>query len=335
MSSIDVKASAVDFWNRPEGTTGKVLMAGLIGVGAMALYKVLPFLITLAENTLYLGLLGVALFLFYTVITSERVRTLVFYTFAMISRAITSWFVDIDPIAILESFNTQMKERRNKVEESIGHIMGVVHMLKSEIERSRTDMQKALKIADAASTKNDANVFEAQTEIAGRRAETIDKYTETLQDVSEVLDALRKVKSRADYHITTSEDEVKELRRQNEIAKQTQQATKAASAIFGDTDMLAVRNMAADRIRERYSSALGELDGYIESAKGIDAEIDLSRAVFQTEGKKRLAELRSKLDNSDVKKQITSGAAQVPVLNRGSTESVSTDDPWAGRLKKL
>lgn len=336
--TTDMKTAASEFWNRPEGTTGKVLMLAVVGVLGVALYKLLPFLITIAENTLYLGVLGAALFLMYTIFTSDRVRTLVFYAFAMISRSITSMFVDIDPIAILESFNKQMRERRKNVEESINGIMGVVRTLTDEIARAKKEMDGALRMAEAAENRQDTNVFEAQTEIAGRRADTIQKYNETLDDVKEVLDALRKVKSRADYHITTSEDEVKELKRQHEIAKQTQQATKAASAIFGDTDLLTVRNMAADRIRERYSSALGELDGYIEAAKGIDAEIDLSRAVFQTEGKKRLADLRARLDNADPKKQITAGTTHIPVL-RGTAESVSqnssVEDPWGSRLKKM
>lgn len=332
--TTDLKTAATDFWNRPEGTTGKVLMVALFGIAGVALYKVLPFLITLAENTLYLGFLGAALFLMYTIFTSERVRTLIFYAFAMISRAITSQFIDIDPIAILESFNKQMRERRKNVEESINGIMGVVRTLTDEITRAKKEMDAALRMAEAAEKRHDTNVFDAQTEIAGRRADTIQKYNETLEDVKEVLEALRKVKSRADYHITTSEDEVRELKRQHEIAKQTQQATKAANAIFGDTDLLTVRNMAADRIRERYSNALGELDGYIEAAKGIDAEIDLSRAVFQTEGKKRLAELRARLDNAEPKKQISAGTTQIPALPRG-TDAVTVEDPWASRLKKL
>jgi phage shock protein A len=312
-----------NFWQRPEGTTGKVLVAMLSGIGLFALYKVLPFLITLAENMLYLGVLGVGLALFYMVVTSERVRTLVFYAFAMISRAITSNFVDIDPVAILNSFTEQMKKRREQVVESLNSILGVMRTLSGEIERAQKELDQALKVADAASNRNDEDAMNAQTEIAGRRAEMIERYKRALADVTEVRDALQKVKRRADYHITTSEDEVRELTRQNEIAKETRKATKAASAIFGDTDLFTVRNMAADRIRERYSSALGELDGYIESAKGIDAEIDLNQAVFQSEGKKRLAELRAKLSGAEPVQQLTSGAAPALIpLSTSAPESV-------------
>ena len=300
--------TADSFWKRPEGTTGKLLILAMLAGAGVGLYKLLPYLITIAENTLYLGALGVALFAFYALVTSPRVHSLIFYAFAMVSRAITSNFVDIDPVAILESFTAQMKKRRKQVEESIVSIMGVIRTLQNEIAQANKEMVQALKLADAASMINNEDDLSAQTEIAGRRENTIAQYTQTLHDVNEVLDALRKVKSRADYHITTSEDEVRDLTRKNEIAKETRKATKAANAIFGDTDLFAVRNMAADRIRERYDGALGELDGYIEMAKNIDSEIDLNRAVFQSEGKKRLAELRAKLAKAEPA-QLTSGPA--------------------------
>ena len=45
------------FWKKPEGKTGMLFM-GLLGAGGLyGLYKVLPFLIEIVENTLYLGVL--------------------------------------------------------------------------------------------------------------------------------------------------------------------------------------------------------------------------------------------------------------------------------------
>ena len=51
------EGSSLSNWEKPGGKTGMVVL-GLLGAGGLMLfYKALPFLITLASNTLYLGLL--------------------------------------------------------------------------------------------------------------------------------------------------------------------------------------------------------------------------------------------------------------------------------------
>jgi hypothetical protein len=58
MSITPVTPNLKSFWDRPEGKTGMVfLVAGGIAA-SVGLYFLLPFLITLVANTLYLGGIG-------------------------------------------------------------------------------------------------------------------------------------------------------------------------------------------------------------------------------------------------------------------------------------
>ena len=43
------------FWERPEGKTGTIVGLGLIAGAGYLLYKILPFLVSMAQNTLYLA----------------------------------------------------------------------------------------------------------------------------------------------------------------------------------------------------------------------------------------------------------------------------------------
>ena len=45
------------FWEKPEGKTGMFFTLLLAGGGLYFLYKALPYLINIVENTLHLGLL--------------------------------------------------------------------------------------------------------------------------------------------------------------------------------------------------------------------------------------------------------------------------------------
>ena len=92
-----------NFWERPEGVTGGVFMGALLLGGGYLLYKILPTLILLAENTLYLAGILAALAAVIYVVLDPKMRNLVWYMYKAAMRWITGLFVQIDPIGILKS----------------------------------------------------------------------------------------------------------------------------------------------------------------------------------------------------------------------------------------
>ena len=53
MSTELEKAASKTFWQKPEGKTGMVVAAGAAVGGGLLLYKALPYIIVLMENTIY------------------------------------------------------------------------------------------------------------------------------------------------------------------------------------------------------------------------------------------------------------------------------------------
>jgi len=325
------------FWQRPEGTTGKIIV-GALALGAVALFvHFLPALIAIAQDVIHLAILAGVIVALYFLVTAERPRTLLFYALQMMSRWITSNFVDLDPVAILKAFARQMRKKRDDVQASISRIMGVSRTLEGEIKRSEKELNDALRLADAAEKQGDEDALNTQAEKAGRRDANVREYKEMLAVVQEILDALNRVKRRVDYHIANSEDEMNELIRKNEVAAATRQATSSASAVLGDTDFLAVRNMAADRIRERYTTALGELDGLIYMSRDLDKEIDLNQLAFRSDGRKKLDELRKRLNQVEGTAPSLPAAqahAALPAPGVPAPTESSDVDKWAERIRK-
>ena len=64
------------FWQRPEGTTGMIILAGLLIGGGYLLYTALPVLIGLAANTLYLALMLLALAAIVYMVLDPKMRNL-------------------------------------------------------------------------------------------------------------------------------------------------------------------------------------------------------------------------------------------------------------------
>jgi Skp family chaperone for outer membrane proteins len=337
MSTELSTSGRTSFWQRPEGTAGKIIVGAAV-LGAVALFvHFLPALILIAENVIQLAMLAGVILALFMLVTADRPRTLLFYLLQMVSRWVTSNFVDIDPVAILKAFARQMRKKRDDVQASIARILGVSRTLEGEVKRSEKELKDALRLADAAEKQGDEDALNTQAEKAGRRDANIREYKEMHAVVQEILDALNRVKRRVDYHIANSEDEMNELIRKNEVALAAREATSSASAVLGDSDLLEVRNMAADRIRERYTTALGELDGLIYMSRDLDKEIDLNQLAFRSDGRKKLDELRKKLS------QVESSAPAHTARTQGLLAtpapdvvlpSAADENAWAERIRK-
>lgn len=323
------------FWQRPEGTTGKVIVGAALLGGVALFVHFLPALILLAQNVIQLAVLAGIILGIFMLVTADRPRTLLFYALQMMSRWITSNFVDIDPVAILKAFARQMRKKRDDIQASIARILGVSRTLEGEIHRSEKELKDALRLADAAEKQGDEDALNTQAEKAGRRDANIKEYQEMYAVVQEILDALNRVKRRVDYHIANSEDEMNELIRKNEVALAAREATSSASAVLGDSDLLEVRNMAADRIRERYTTALGELDGLIYMSRDLDKEIDLNQLAFRSDGRKKLDELRKKLNQVESTAPAHAARVQAALPLPGLPVPTETqEDRWAERIRK-
>src|ERR1039458_10726082 len=65
------------FWKRPEGPFGMVVLAALIVGGAIGLYAILPFLITLLTDTLHMVALAAILIAILWLVFNPTFRTAV------------------------------------------------------------------------------------------------------------------------------------------------------------------------------------------------------------------------------------------------------------------
>jgi hypothetical protein len=331
------------FWQKPEGKVGAGIMAALGVALAWGFVKALPMLIQIAQNTLYLAfLVGMIALLYCMVFVWDRPRTLLFYMLQMISRWLTSNFVEMDPVAILKAFVGQMEKRREVIQDRLARIVGVRRMVEAKVAKSEKERQDALRLAKAAQATHDEDGLNAHAEIAARRARDIEEYRSMLQQMQNIEKLLQRVMRRADYHIQTARDEANQLADKHTITGAVASATAAAQGIFGDSDLAEVRDMAADRIREDYEARLGELQTLIDLTD-FDHAVDLNQMAFRQEGLTQLLEAEKKvtaaeLSDSPVRAQaaIPSGAPAGAVSTGGGAAAVQapTGNRWRDRLRK-
>jgi hypothetical protein len=330
------------FWQRPEGKVGAGILAAMGVALAWGFVKVLPQLIAIAENTLYLAfLLGALALVYCMVFVWDRPRTLLFYALQMISRWVTGNFVELDPVAILKSFVRQMKKRREVIQDRLGRIVGVRRMVEAKVAKSEKERQQALRLAAAAKGTGDEDGLNAHAEIAARRVRDIEEYSAMKGQIENIEALLQRVLRRADYHIQTAEDEAHQLADKHTITAAVGAATTAAQGIFADSDLAEVRDMAADRIRDDYEKRLGELQVLIDMTD-FDHAVDLNQMAFRQDGLAQLAE---------AEKKVTAVEQADPVLPRslgsgdplggfstnlpgGTPMGATAEDRWRGKIRR-
>jgi phage shock protein A len=286
------------FWEKPEGKTGLFGMAALIGGGLLLLYKLLPWMITLATNTLHLmlllGAIGGILFL----ITNPQVRNLAWVTFQLVMRKITSFIIKIDPLEILKMKVREMEDNLERVATSLGELKQVLARLKRKIDQNQATLQESIERASYAKQKGEADQIYLLTRKAGR----MEKSTMTLQALFLKIETMHKVLSKIHKNsaviIADTKDEIEVTEQEYLAVRAAHGAMKSAmSIISGDKDKRAIYEEAYEVLSNDIANKSGEIEQMIEMSESLMKNIDLDQGMMQEKGLKMIDEWEKKADS--------------------------------------
>jgi len=160
------------FWQKPEGKTGMLFMGGIAAGALYVLYKALPFLINIVENTLYLGVLLAVLGALVYMILDPKMRNLISYMYKSVMRWITGIFIQIDPIGILKSYIDDLKGNLKKMNKQIASLKGQMKRLQQIMGDNKKSINSNLKLASAAKEKDNKGIMILKSRKAGRLKES-------------------------------------------------------------------------------------------------------------------------------------------------------------------
>ena len=283
------------FWERPEGTTGMFVLAALVVGGGILLYSFLPTLIALAENTLYLSGMLIALSMIVYMILDPKMRNLVGFAYKSLMRWITVLFVNFDPIGLLKSYIEHLESSLSKMDKQINQLRGQMHKLKELIVTNQREIQTHLKDASKARDAEKETQMILKTRKAGRLQESnvrLDDLYKRMETLYRILTKMR------DASYIMSEDLkdqifVKETERKAILASHSAM-NSAMSILKGDPDKRVMFDMALEAIANDVSSKVGEMEEFMSMSDKIMKGIDLQNGVFEEEGLKMLDDWEKK-----------------------------------------
>lgn len=319
------------FWERPEGKTGTIVLAGLVVGGAILLFKILPFLIVLLQNAIHATILGAVLLAIFYVATDPKFQIMVSTLYKLTMRWLTGIVITLDPIAILKNYVDDLKKNRAKMNEQLNNLKGRIKQLQTLIEQNNRDIQNNISLAEQAKKKGIREV----TTVKARKAGRLKDSNITLQALYKKMEILYRVLSKmydtAGYVIEDLDDQVKVKEQEYKALKAGYSAFKSAlSIISGDPDKKAMFDQANDYLVEDYGRKIGEIERFMEISSTFMDSVDIQNGVYEEEGFNLLEQWEkdgaSLLLGSD-KDYILSQA-------NNSTEVLNVDEPVAMTAKR-
>lgn len=286
---MDESFKPKSFWQRPEGITGMLVAGGIIAGIGYILYNFLPVLINLAENTLYLSGMLIALAALIYMVIDPRMRNLVYYGYKSIMRFITGLFIDLDPIGILKSYVEDLEKNLYKMSQQIGKLRGQMHKLNEIIFNNRKEINDNLSLANKAKASNKNSMVILKTRKAGRLQESNLRLEDLYKKMEIMYRVLSKMYENSEILKEDIADQVEVKQQEREAILASHSAMKSAmSVISGDPDKKAMFDMALEAIADDVSKKVGEMERFMDLSSNFMDSIDLNNGIFEEEGLKML-----------------------------------------------
>lgn len=293
LSQIGGNQPTKSFWSKPEGITSLFFLAA---IGAFGLYYfniILEFLIKVTSNTLYLGGLLAILGLFIFLITSKDVRTAVFFLFKMLMRNITGIVVQLDPIAIMKIYISDLREKREQMSKQIDILAGQLVKLNKKIGENNENIKAKFGEANKANSMTDKPGMKEAASLASIEAAGLQEMNEKLlplqRNMKTILGFMEKVQSSADYIIKETEIKVKLKEAEYEIVKSSSNALKTAISIFkGNPDKKFYFDESMEYIQDDMSKKLGEMKRAMDYSMDFINSVDIQNGILTDKGQSML-----------------------------------------------
>ena len=310
--STDIKS----FWSRPEGKTAMLIYGGIIAVCVFFWGEIVPWILNMLEDTLHMaylvGILGAAAYLVF----GKRPQLM----FRVLVRKLTSLFVAVYPIEIIEDKLLQMKKRRDEMNKQIGLVNGSITKLKRVIAQNHADAVKGFGAASQAQRM--AGVAKDQTEQlrmqlamksqarrAQRREQSNIGYQNLLERLTKVYNFLTRYAVNVDYFIDDTQDEIDQKKTEYETTTSAFGAMKQAMAVIrGNATEEDIYDQAFDQIENTVSTQLGMMDDLQRMSQNFMDNMDIENGSVDEAALQAL------------------NAFEQKTLTAGSTEQVMTAD---------
>lgn len=279
-------------WKRPENwfTWGGLAIAGYFLLRGLDV--VLPLLNRVLENLLYTSVLAGGLAIVGYVLFSKDLHKLGWYAYKMAMKWVTRRFIEIDPIAIMETYVGTLREKLQTIIESLNSLYGQQRRLENLIKQKSEEFQSSMQKAAIARSKGDQEGMRAQFTLQARKAGRLEKSTMTYQglvnQIKKLVSLMKKVKEVSEITIADMDDTVKEEREKRDTIGASFRAMGAAKSILAADSQREMYDTALEITQQEYYTKFGAIEQFMNDAQSAITSMDLDNGVYDADALERL-----------------------------------------------
>lgn len=296
-----MEESKKSFWNRPEGITG-MLTIGAIGIAGLYFWgKIVPFLLLMVTNTLYLigGLLALGGILY--VLFDPRWRNLVWFMYQAAMKTITSAFIQMNPIIIMKTYLDHLKDKKAEMWAQIEKLAQQIGVLKRTINTNQTDIERSKLIGKKAMELHNQHETQLAANKIGRLEDSNSKLNNVLVVMEKTLEQLEVMHKNAEFFIIDMESEIKTKEIEYKAIKASSNAVKAAKSILnGDKNKKMMYDESLEVLSEDMGKRVGEIEFFMKTSASFIEKMDIQSGIYDEEGFKQLEQMNTKFFTTKV-----------------------------------
>ena len=315
--NINIKGKK-NFWQRPEGIPGAILLIALIGGLGYGLMQVMPSLIELAENIWYLAAMCGGLFVVGYMLLDKRVRTLIWYFYKSMIRKVTGAFIQLDPIAIIEGFLEDLKDKMGTMESQIGSLKGQIRKIKMKIQSKEEKAEYFFNMAKAAQNKGDNAQMNLNAKKAAREKKSMVSFIALRDRTEKLYKILSKMKKYSAIMVDDIGHEIEIKKEERETIRTSHRIMKSAvNIINGNSDRKVIFDQAMEYIVDDIGMRIGEMERFMDVSADYMNNMDLEQDMLEGQGLKAFDEWSNKIDE---KFDAANYKSPIAMLEEGSVE---------------
>ena len=277
---------AKSFFSKKEGKVGlAVILAALATLGVFhspIIESVKATLNGSVGGTVGLfAVLGLLVF----VISDKRARNLVSYGFKWLMRKITGWFVELDPIKILESYVKTLENNFNELNDNIAKLRRQIVKMKDTIKQNNREIEKSTRIIDEAQRQGRSEVVAVHYNQIGRLHKLNEKYALMVGRTDDLNNVLIKMHSYSSFKLNDTKNEIR-MKKQEfaAISSGYSAMVNAKNIMNGNYQQNEMYDSAIESLTNDLHVKIAEMDNFMQLSQPLFDDLDLQNESYKLEG---------------------------------------------------
>jgi phage shock protein A len=278
---------AKSFFSRKEGKVGlAVILAtlALIGVYHNPIVEYIKTLLTTETGTIGLfAMLGALIF----IISDRRIRNLLSYSFKWLMRKITSLFVELDPIKVLESYIIDLEKNFNELSKNISKLRKQITIMRDTVKLNNKEIAKSTRLVDEAKRQGRSEVVAVNLNQIGRLNKLNEKYALMIGRMDDLNNVLIKMHAYSSYKLADTRNEIRMKKQELAAISSGYSAMMNARNIMnGNYKQTELYDTAIDALTNDLHTKIADMDNFMQLSQPLFDDMNLQNAINQMEGER-------------------------------------------------